>query len=66
MPDTYFIDFETFSPLDLTTVAQPLAEMGRVAADLLMARIAAPDRPAAHRLVETRLVPRASSGPAPA
>ena len=51
--------------LDLTTVAQPLAEMGRVAADLLMERIETPGRPSTHRLVETRLVPRGSSGPAP-
>jgi len=51
--------------LDLTTVAQPLAEMGRVAADLLMERIESPDRTSTHRLVETRLVPRGSSGSAP-
>lgn len=48
--------------LDLTTVAQPLAEMGRTAAELLMERISAPDRPAAHRRVETRLIARGSSG----
>ena len=52
--------------LDLTTVAQPLADMGRIAADLLMERIATPGGPSTHRLVETRLVPRGSSGPAPA
>ena len=51
--------------LDLTTVAQPLADMGRVAADLLMERIETPEKPSIHRLVETRLVPRGSSGPAP-
>ena len=55
-----------FDSLDLTTVAQPLADMGRVAADLLMERIETPDKPSTHRLVETRLVPRGSSGPAPA
>jgi len=48
--------------LDLTTVAQPLADMGRVAADLLMERIAQPDRPSVHREVETRLISRGSSG----
>ena len=52
--------------LDLTTVAQPLADMGRVAADLLMERIEAPDRLSIHRQVETRLVARGSSGTAPA
>ena len=49
--------------LDLTTVAQPLADMGRVAADLLMERIETPGKPSTHRLVETRLVSRGSSGP---
>ena len=48
--------------LDLTTIAQPLADMGRVAADLLMERIATPDRPSVHRQVDTRLVARGSSG----
>lgn len=50
--------------LDLTTVAQPLADMGRMAADLLMERIAEPRRVSEHREVETRLVARGSSGPA--
>lgn len=50
--------------LDVTTVAQPLAEMGRLAADLLVARIADPGGPPVHRQVETRLVARGSSGPA--
>ena len=49
--------------LDLTTVAQPLADMGRSAADLLMQRIADPDRPSVHRQVETRLISRGSTGP---
>jgi DNA-binding LacI/PurR family transcriptional regulator len=49
--------------LDLTTVAQPLADMGRTAADLLMGRIAEPGRASVHRQVETRLVARGSSGP---
>jgi len=48
--------------LDLTTVAQPLADMGRVAADLLMDRIAQPAKDSVHRQVETRLVARGSSG----
>ena len=49
--------------LDLTTVAQPLADMGRTAADLLMGRIAEPGRASVHRQVDTRLVARGSSGP---
>ncbi|MFM8240540.1 MAG: LacI family DNA-binding transcriptional regulator [Actinomycetota bacterium] len=47
--------------LDLTTVAQPLADMGRTAADLLMERIADPSRSAVHRRMETRIVVRGSS-----
>ena len=50
--------------LDLTTVAQPLADMGRVASDLLMDRIPEPGRPSVHREVDTRLVVRGTSGPA--
>lgn len=49
--------------LGVTTVAQPLADMGRIAADLLVDRIAVPGRPSTHRRVETRVVPRDSSGP---
>ena len=49
--------------LDLTTVAQPLAEMGRTAAALLMERIALPGGTPVHRRVETRLIARGSSGP---
>jgi DNA-binding LacI/PurR family transcriptional regulator len=52
--------------LDLTTVAQPLAEMGRIAADLVMERIAEPGRASEHVQVETMLVARGSSGPAEA
>ena len=51
--------------LDLTTVAQPLADMGRAAADLLVDRIAQPTKDSVHRQVETRLVARGSSGPSP-
>lgn len=51
--------------LDVTTVAQPLADMGRAAADLLMERISEPDRAPVHRGMETRIVERGSSGPAP-
>ncbi|MGI9197151.1 MAG: LacI family DNA-binding transcriptional regulator, partial [Candidatus Nanopelagicales bacterium] len=51
--------------LDLTTVAQPLAEMGRTAAELLTERIARPGAEPVHRRVETRLIPRGTSGPVP-
>ena len=49
--------------LNLTTVAQPLADMGRAAADLLIERIGDPDRAVVHRQMETRIVGRGSSGP---
>ena len=49
--------------LGVTTVAQPLADMGRIAADLLVDRIAQPDRESTYRRVETRVVPRDSSAP---
>lgn len=49
--------------LDLTTVAQPLADMGRAAADLLIERIDQPSRVPVHRAMETRIVQRGSSGP---
>ena len=49
--------------LDLTTVAQPLADMGRAAADLLIERIDQPSRVPVHRAMETRIVGRGSSGP---
>jgi LacI family transcriptional regulator len=48
--------------LDITTIAQPLADMGRLAAGLLMQRIADPGLASVHRQVETRLVARGSSG----
>jgi DNA-binding LacI/PurR family transcriptional regulator len=47
----------------LTAVAQPAQEIGSSAAELLLDRIARPDRPIRHVILETRLVVRASSGP---
>jgi LacI family transcriptional regulator len=46
----------------LTTVAQPTFEIGTGAADLLMIRIANPDRPSRTLVFETRLIVRESSG----
>jgi DNA-binding LacI/PurR family transcriptional regulator len=53
----------------LTAVAQPAHELGATAAELLLARIADPQRPVRHVVLETDLVVRASCGatsPAPA
>jgi LacI family transcriptional regulator/LacI family repressor for deo operon, udp, cdd, tsx, nupC, and nupG len=48
----------------LTAVAQPAQEIGESAAELLMDRIARPDRPVRHVILETRLIVRASCGAA--
>lgn len=50
--------------ISLTTVAQPLAEMGVVAARRLFSRIARPGERARHISVEAYLEVRGSSGPA--
>ena len=46
----------------LTAVSQPSQEIGSSAADLLLDRIARPDRPIRHVILETTLVVRASCG----
>jgi DNA-binding LacI/PurR family transcriptional regulator len=45
----------------LSAVAQPAREIGETAGELLLARIARPDRPIRHVVLETRLMVRASS-----
>ncbi len=49
----------------LTTYEQPMARVGRHAARLLMHRIQTPSRPTVHLVLEGKLVPRESTGPAP-
>jgi DNA-binding LacI/PurR family transcriptional regulator len=46
----------------LTAVAQPDRDIGEAAAELLLARIAEPERPVRHVVLATRLVIRASCG----
>lgn len=46
----------------LTTVAQPIAELGREAIRILLDRIAQPDQPAVHLLLPTQLCLRRSCG----
>lgn len=49
--------------VDLTTVAQPLHEMGALAANRLLDRIAQPDASAEHVVVPTTLAVRGTTGP---
>ncbi|WP_018654568.1 LacI family DNA-binding transcriptional regulator [Actinomadura flavalba] len=51
--------------ISLTSVDQPRRDMGRVAAEMLTARIADQARPARQNLVVPHLVVRATTGPAP-
>jgi LacI family transcriptional regulator len=46
----------------LTTVAQPAFDVGRTAAELLMARVREPDLPRRHVVLETKLIVRSSCG----
>ncbi len=49
----------------LTAVAQPAYELGRTAAELLLARIADPNRPAQEVILHTQLIIRQSCGSSP-
>ncbi|WP_448390118.1 LacI family DNA-binding transcriptional regulator [Microbacterium aurum] len=53
--------FASESAIPITTVAQPGEEMGSMAADLLLERIARPDTPNRTVTLEPRLIPRTSS-----
>ena len=58
-----FDDHDLAEALDLTTVAQPIPDQGRLAAQLLLAQLAGdPHRPAA-RVLPTRLIIRGSTAP---
>ena len=57
-------DHELSATLGLTTIAQPVAEQGRVAAQLVLALIGGDlSRRHEHRLMDTRLLLRSSTGP---
>ncbi len=49
----------------LTTVRQPLGELGRRAVELLQERMAEPDRTPSHVMLPVELVVRGTTGPAP-
>lgn len=59
------IEFAAMSRPALTTIRQPRRLLGQAAADALLARLAG-DAPPHRRVLETELVVRASTGPAPA
>ncbi|MET7904706.1 LacI family DNA-binding transcriptional regulator [Streptomyces sp. NPDC005355] len=62
-----FDDHQLAEWLDLTTVAQPVVDIGRAAAELARSIIEDPDAdPARHRVFPTRVIPRGSTAPAAA
>lgn len=58
-------DHEMAELMDLTTVAQPVAAQGVLAAEMLLAALADPERPRPAVVVPTELVVRGTTGPAP-
>jgi DNA-binding LacI/PurR family transcriptional regulator len=57
-------DWATSMQPPLSVIAQPAYEIGRQATEMLLKRIANPDLPVRHVVLETKLVLRASTGPA--
>jgi LacI family transcriptional regulator len=57
-----FDDIELAEYLGLTTMRQPMFEMGKLAVDRLMSRIATPDLAIFHKVFSTTLVVRSSCG----
>jgi LacI family transcriptional regulator len=58
------VTYAAYLTSPLTTVEQPMVEMGRVAANRVFLRLAQPDDATRARTARTRLIVRASSGPA--
>ncbi len=56
-----FDDHELAAMVDLTTIAQPVHEQGRIAAQILLERMSGGDP--ADRLLPTRIVQRSSTSP---
>jgi len=53
----------SFTSPPLTTVAQPIEEIGKVAADLLIERMSGSTRPNQRIILDVRLIARSSCGP---
>jgi DNA-binding LacI/PurR family transcriptional regulator len=53
-----FDDLDLAEYIGLTTIRQPLDDSGRIAAELLLARLAEPDRPVQHVRLPTSIVER--------
>ncbi|MEE8593780.1 MAG: LacI family DNA-binding transcriptional regulator [Candidatus Bipolaricaulota bacterium] len=59
------ISYASLPRIQLTTIAQPAVEMGRIAANWLFAALEHPDIPGLHRTLTPRLVVRSTTAPAP-
>ena len=57
-----FDDIRTSAYVGLSTLRQPMYEMGKLAIEKLFRRIAEPDRPPSHTTFTPRLVPRETTG----
>ena len=57
-----FDDIRTSAYVGLSTLSQPMYEMGKLAIDKLIERISEPERPVAHTTFAARLVARESCG----
>jgi LacI family repressor for deo operon, udp, cdd, tsx, nupC, and nupG len=59
------IRFARYSDPPLTTIAQPMEDLGREAMSLLLEILNRSDAPARKRILPTQLVVRGSTAPAP-
>ncbi|MEM1043223.1 MAG: LacI family DNA-binding transcriptional regulator [Bacteroidota bacterium] len=57
-----FDDIRTSAYVGLSTLSQPMYDMGKIAIDKLIERIGAPDNPVSHTTFSARLIRRETSG----
>ncbi len=60
-----FDDVDASAYVGLTTLRQPMAEMGRLAVETMLGRLEAPDGPPSHTVFAPRLVVRETTGGVP-